>query len=80
MISGVWCGILSLHSAFAEVARLFTSNGGTQATREAADPVIHACIHQLMKHRHCTHSPEGMVFNLLPTCLDAEVPANSSHF
>jgi hypothetical protein len=42
--------MLSLHSVFAKVARLFISNGGTQATREAADPVIQVRIHQLMKN------------------------------
>src|ERR1700733_14396862 len=42
--------MLSLHSVFAKVARLFISNGGTQATREGADPVIQVRIHQLMKN------------------------------
>jgi len=42
--------MLSLHSVFAELARLFISNGGTQATQEAADPVIQGRIHQLMKN------------------------------
>jgi|ERR1700723_3525397 hypothetical protein len=42
--------MLSLHSVFAKAARLFISNGGTQATREAADPVIQVHIHQLMKN------------------------------